>query len=104
MEEAQACQSNGAGGGGDTEQHNASEQNTCLFHLLVDIVTLRHEMEQKLMQMYQNECERRTQRGQCKKRGKHHYLEVATAIAPDLAAINETIKRTGTGSNQVEHQ
>ena len=103
MEEAQACQSNG-GDGGDTEQHNASEQNTCLFYLLVDIVTLRQEMEKKLMQMYQKECERRTKRGQCKKRGKHHYLEVATAIAPDLADINETIKKTGAGSNQVEHQ
>lgn len=103
MEEAQACQSNG-GDSGDTEQHNASEQNTYPFYLLVDIVTLRQEMKKKLMQMYQKECERRTQRGQCKKRGKHHYLEVATAIAPDLADINETIKKTGAGSNQVEHQ
>lgn len=103
MAEAQACQSNG-GGGGDTEQRNASEENTSLFHLLVDIVTLRHEMEQKLMLMYQNECERRSQRRQCEKRGKHHYLEVTAAIAPELAAINETIKRTGAGSNQVEHQ
>ena len=103
MEEAQACQSNG-GDGGDAEQHNASEQNTYPFYLLVDIVTLRQEMEKKLKQMYQKECERRTKRGQCKKRGKHHYLEVATAIAPDLADINETIKKTGAGSNQVEHQ
>lgn len=103
MAESQACQSNG-GGGGDTEQRNASAENTPLFHLLVDMVTLRHEMEQKLMLIYQNECERRSQRRQCEKRGTHHYLEVAAAIAPDLAAINETIKRTGTGSNQVEHQ
>ena len=103
MAEAQACQSNG-GGGGDTEQRNASEENTSLFHLLVDLVTLRHEMEQKLMLMYENECARRSQRRQCEKRGKRHYLGVAAAIAPELAAINETIKRTGAESNQVEHQ
>ena len=103
MAEAQACQNNG-GGGGDTEQRNASEENTSLFHLLVDLVTLRHEMEQKLMLMYQNECARRSQRRQCEKRGKRHYLGVAAAIAPELAAINETIKRTGAESNQVEHQ
>ena len=103
MEEAQACQSNG-GGGGNTEQRNASEENTSLFHLLVDIVTLRHDMEQKLVLMYQNECGRRSQRRQCEKRGKHYYLEVAAEIAPELAAINETIKRTGAGNSQVEHR
>ena len=103
MAEAQACQSNGDDGG-DTEQHNASEENTCLFHLLVDVVTLRQEMKEQFMQMYQNECERRTKKGKCKKRGKHHYLEVATEIAPDLADINETIKKTDAESNQFEHQ
>ena len=103
MEEAQACQSNG-GGRGDTEQHNASEENTFLFHLVVDVVMLCHEMEQKVTLMYQNECGRRSQRKPCEKRRKHYYLEVAAAVAPELAAINKTIKRTGAGSNQVEYQ
>ena len=103
MKEAQACQSTG-GGGGDTKQHNASEENTSLFHLLVDIVTLRHEMEQKVTLMYQNECGRRSQRRPCEKRGKHYYLEVTAAIAPELSVSNKMIKRTGAGSNQVEYQ